>query len=375
MVGGASGIPPRDRYRGGTDGAPPLPPPGGYRGARRIPVHPDAAAIPGLGTFAAPPPRPRPRAHPLGWIALAGASLFALVLLGMLAFGATDAFYGVTALTIQLLVAAAIVAAFVVRRGRTLAGIALALTLLVNVATVGALSAVHTSAAGTYPGASDPRAAYPGVRGVDPDDILARRSLEQVRDETDALLERVRDRLSAEYGYTWVQAGGEDLRPERNGYGGESLLVEYTSPSWATVEPITDVSRKYAVMATIDEVLVSGGYWNLLPLNDPRSGIDPGVLTRFYGSDDPDTQAMWEWYSSRMDDRLSPDRGETTLFYATLHDLSRDPTGDFRAAREAQHARTGEPLEGLQLTFLAPMLLSEADREAFEQGIRDHPGG
>ncbi len=85
-----------------------------------------------------------------------------------------------------------------------------------------------------------------------------------------------------------MQVGDEDLRPERNGYGGESMLVEFTSASWATVEPIQDYERKLEVMAAISEVVTDHGLWSLYSFNDPTaSGIDPAMIAKHYGSDDP----------------------------------------------------------------------------------------
>ena len=41
--------------------------------------------------------------------------------------------------------------------------------------------------------------------------------------------------------------------------------------------------------------------------------------------------------------------------------------------REAEHAQTGEPLEGLQLMIYARQLLSEDDRGEFEQRLEEYP--
>ncbi len=62
--------------------------------------------------------------------------------------------------------------------------------------------------------------------------------MEEVRAEADSLFTDIRERLTADFGFTWVQVGDEDVRPERNGYGGESMLSEYTSAAWATEQPV-----------------------------------------------------------------------------------------------------------------------------------------
>lgn len=357
----------RARYIAGTEGAPPVPPPGGYRGARRDAFGP--APTPAVAT--ALPDEPKKPANTLGWIALTAAILFTLLLLGILVGGGTDLLYGVTMLTLQLVVVAVIVAALFSARGRKLGAIALIVTLLFNVATVGGMSALQTSASGNYEGrktAEQKHAeAYPGIKGTDVQQTLSQSSLEEVRAQSDELFADIRTRLTDEFGYTWTPVGDEDLRPERNGYGGESMLVEYRSKAWATNQPIQDYDRKLEVMATISDVVTEHGLWSLYSFNDPTmSGIDPSVITKLYGSDDPRTQNTWEWYTEDFPDPLR--------FYANIFDLSNDPDGGFHTAREAQNARTGEPLEGLQLVVIASGVLSEADRAEFETKLQDYPG-
>ncbi|MGM1018366.1 MAG: hypothetical protein ACQEW8_12595 [Actinomycetota bacterium] len=363
----------RARYISNAEGAPPVPPPGGYRGARR--ARPDSVVTIGVPASVSAAGEPAsteaPRtANAIGWVALVGAILFAVTLLGAMLAGGTDLLYGVTILTLQLVLVATIVAALVTARGRTLGAIALIITLLLNVGTVGAMSALQTSAAGNYDGAKSEEQrhaeAFPGMKDVSSEQVLAQSSLEEIRDSSDAMLADIRDALSAEFGYTWSEGSDEALRPERNGYGGESMLVQYTSTTWATNEPIQDYDRKLAVMDVIDRVIAEHGMWGIISLNDASSGLDPGMLEQLYGTDDPRTQPTWEWYS---DDFPEPRR-----FYATIHDTSNDPTGEFLESREAQSARTGEPVEGLKILVIAPELLSEDDRDEFERLLPEYPG-
>ncbi|MGW8482533.1 hypothetical protein ACWGJP_05300 [Microbacterium sp. NPDC055903] len=357
----------RARYVTNAEGAPPVPPPGGYRGARRAQdIHPPVAT-PGTVAHAAEERQP---ANALGWIALVSGILFAVILLGTFLAGATDAIYGVTMIAVQLLVVAVIIAALVTPRGRVLGAIALSIALVLNVATVGAMGALQTSASGNYDGAKTEEQkhaeAYPGIKDVSNSTVLSQPSLEEVRATSEEALEAIKARLSSEFGYTWSPAGDEDLRPERNGYGGESMLVQYTSQVWGTNEPIQDYDRKLEVMAVIDDVIADYGMWGIVSLNDTSSGLDAGMIEKLYGSSDPRTQDSWEYYS---DDYPGPRR-----FYATIDDTSHDETGEFLRSRQAQADRTGEPLEGLQILFIAPQLLSEEDREEFEQKLEEYPG-
>ncbi|GAA1232242.1 putative integral membrane protein [Microbacterium phyllosphaerae] len=365
----------RARYVAGTEGAPPVPPPGGYRNARRqagpittqVPGAPAASATATASEVSAAERKP---ANALGWSALIVGILFALILLITMAVGATDALYGVTMLALQLVVVAVIIGALFSSRGRRFAVIALAITLVFNVATVGGIGALQTSASGSYDGMKTDEQkheeAYPGIKDTDPQDALNQQSLEEVRAEADALFADIRERITAEYGYEWVKVGDEDLRPERNGYGGESMLIEYSSVGWATTEPIHGYSLKLDVMNTIDQVVAEHGMPPLYSFNGEYSGLDPSVIAKLYGSEDPRKQHTWEYYTDNYPD--------PTRLYANIYDLSNDPTGDFLTNREAQSARTGEPLEGLQMVVIASAVLSEADRAEFEEKLKDYPG-
>ena len=363
------------RYVAGTEGAPPVPPPGGYRNARRQagPVTtqvPGAPAASATATASEAPAAERKPANALGWSALIVGILFALILLITMAVGATDALYGVTMLALQLVVVAVIIGALFSSRGRRFAVIALAITLVFNVATVGGIGALQTSASGSYDGMKTDEQkheeAYPGIKDTDPQDALNQQSLEEVRAEADALFADIRERITAEYGYEWVKVGDEDLRPERNGYGGESMLIEYSSVGWATTEPIHGYSLKLDVMNTIDQVVAEHGMPPLYSFNGEYSGLDPSVIAKLYGSEDPSKQHTWEYYTDNYPD--------PTRLYANIYDLSNDPTGDFLTNREAQSARTGEPLEGLQMVVIASAVLSEADRAEFEEKLKEYPG-
>lgn len=360
----------RSRYVGGVEGAPPVPPPGGYRGARRVPVAgPTLAPMEAAQAAITAEKAEKPRSV-LGWVALGVTIAFALFLLLTLTFGGTNALYSVSMITIQLVVLAVIIAAMVTHSGRRLGSIALIIALLLNVGTVGALSAIRTSASGTYDDSKTPEQrhaeGFPGVKGYESSVPLNQDSLEQVDANAEAAMAEIRERLTDEFGFTWIPVGEVDHRPERNGYGGESMLVQYTSRTWATVEPIQDDELKRDVMDVIAEVVSDHDLWGFGPLNEPNYGVDDSLLAQLYGSADPRTQHTWEWYA---DDFPGPMR-----FYATIDDLSNDTIGDFTASRHAQSARTGEPLEGLQLMVIAPRVLSEADRDAYVEKLDEYPG-
>lgn len=370
----------RSRYVGGSEGAPPLPPPGGYRRAPRGATGLDAVAgipsasagLSGAGplTYTSPVTERRQSTNAIGLVAIVVTALFVLTLLLMMGAGGTDALYGATMIVLQLVIVGVIIAALLTPRGRTLGAVALAVALVFNVATVGAMGALRTAATHAYDGAKSEEqqheAAYPGMKDVANHDVLAQSSLEQVQQQGDELMAEVRRRVSAAYGYTWVESGSRDVSPERNGYGGESMLRNYTSTSWTTEQPIHDNARKREIRAIIEQVLAERGMYALWELNGTASGISDEMLAKLYGSANVERQHTWEWYSDNYPEPLR--------FYAYFYDLSKDPTGEFRTQREAISDQTGEPLDGLQLTVFARRLLSENDRAEFEERLRDYPG-
>ncbi|MEJ1089553.1 hypothetical protein WDU99_14645 [Microbacterium sp. Mu-80] len=362
----------RGRYVGGDEGAPPLPPPGGYRGHRRAPAGLDAAAGLPLASatqvYTAAHPAPR-RSNAIGLVAVTAAGLFAIALLLLMGAGGTDALYGATMLVLQLVVVGVVVAALLTPRGRMRGAIALAVTLVFNVATVGAMGALRSAATHAYEGTKSEQQkheeAYPGVDGVSNYDVLNGPSLEQVQAEGNELMAEVRERVTERYGYGWVQAGTVDISPERNGHGGESMLKRYTSTTWTTAEPVHDNDRKRQILAVVDEVLVERGMWPLYPLNASGSGISDDMVAKLYGSADVERQHTWEHYSDTYPEPLR--------FYVTTYDLSKDATGEFRLQREAVAQQTGEPVEGMQLLIIARQVLPEQDRAEFEERLKEYP--
>lgn len=355
------------QYVSKSDGAPPLPPAGGYRGASRI-VRETAVADAPAPTETATLERPRLRTHWLGWTALGVAVAFAVVLVVLVVLGATDALFGVTALVAQLLVVGAVVAALVTPRARRLGAVALAVALLGNVATIGGVGTLQASASGSYDPQKTPRQehweSYPGVEDYTEQEILAQPSLEEERQRTEQAFAEAREALSDEFGYTWTRISDEYLRPERNGHGGESMLVSAQFESWSTNEPIHDLTRKREALETVSEALEANGLPPMIALNEGYGSVPESSMRHLYGSENPDEQAVWEWGTAVW--------GSPTQYYAVLTDLSRDPTGDFRDAAEAQRKDSGAPLEGLTLQAIASPVLSEDDVDEFRDRMRDY---
>jgi len=295
--------------------------------------------------------------------------LFAVVMLILLGIGAADAFFGATLLVLQLVVLGLAIAAVATRAGRVLGAAALTIALVMNVGTMGALSAVRVAATGSYDGhKTDTQKlweAYPGIKDKDPSQFLNQQSLEKLTALADETMADVRAQLTAKYGLQWVRSADAQERPERNGYGGESMLVRFTSDTWATTTPVTGYPHKLEVMRTVESVIAQHGWRSMVAFNDPGSGVDPGVISKMYGGATPQTQVDWEWFSDDV-----PDPG---WFYADITDLANDTTGEYRASREQTAQRTGEPLEGLRLAVVGRYMLSEKKAAEFQKALTKYP--
>ena len=159
-----------------------------------------------------------------------------------LAVGGTDVIYGVTMLALQLIVVAVVIGSLFSARARRLGLVALVITLVFNVATVGGMSALQTSAAGSYDGMKTEQQkheeAYPAIKGEDPQNALRQQSLEEVRAESEELFADIRARITAEFGYEWVQVGDGQvvamrLAPDlRSAAGDPHALFSATSAPW-----------------------------------------------------------------------------------------------------------------------------------------------
>lgn len=364
---------PQSRYVEGTEGAPPLPPPGGYRagrgGPRRAPATPVAGSVPPAAPAAKAARAPRPRASLAAKIILGVAIAHALGLAAYVWFGRGSSYFlSLNAVVLQLVVLAAVIVVLLSARGRRLGTIALVITLLLNTATLGGVRAVVAAQTGDYSDfkSSDQRywEAYPGLRDVPPSELLSQPSMESLRERSTAIMADLRERISAEFGVTWVRSGDEGQRNKRNGYGGESMAVDWTSETWSTVEPFRNLEDKRRLMALVSEVFVSHGFRYPVALNTGGGVFTPDILTKMFGAAEPENQHSWSTYSEYPGSNLG--------FYVDIDDLSRDPTGQFRAEREALAERYGKPLEGITLMGRAWSVLSEERLPEFRAAMENY---
>lgn len=360
----------RRTYVSNTEGAPPLPPPGGYRGSSRAAqAISQRDAVLAEQAETATLERSRHRYHWAGWVALGAAILFAFVLGGIALTGTSNVLFSTTVFIAQLLVIAAVIAALVIKHARTLGIAALTIALLVNVATIGSASALQVASSGSYVHERSPAQqhehGYPGVEGYAEDDILRQPSLEAEREKVAALFQAIRNELSLEYGVTWTQVTDESMRQMRNGRGGESMLYTASFAGWMTNEPIHDLRLKYAMFDTAAEVVWAYGFDVPYAFNLNDGTIPPSQMTHLYGGVVPEEQALWS--QATWEGWSTP-----TIVYLDLLDLSRDSTGNFTRSAEGSRAHPGDPIEGFRLSAVSEPLLKESDRAQFVERMRDY---
>lgn len=356
----------RAPYVSSSEGAPPLPPKGGYRGASRATVVTRTVAEPEAETVTLE--RKPAGGHWLGWVALSATIVFAIALLVMAFSAAADALFGVTAVVAQVAVLAVVIAALMAPRARRLGVAALSVLLLGNIATIGGVAAIQTASAGSY---SVPKSsgqlhdeAFPGVEDYSEQQILSQPSLEAERERVADIFTQVRDRLSQDYGVTWTKTSDEQVKPERNGRGGESMLKQVIFEGWTTNEPVHDLAVKRAMISTANEVFLANAETELTSLNEYSFNLPEARIKDLYGSVNPDEQAIWDW--------VSWNGWEPTRVFVGITDLSRDPTGDFRAAAEARRTKPSDPVDGLTLNAYGKPLLSEGDAAEFTERMREY---
>lgn len=408
------------------DGAPPLPPPGGYRHRRVAPREPEAAEPETPGLRATPPPaRPGPasgeapagdqagptaeaepstKAEPTTKRQLLGArrvspdakrgplgakqripdglaravavvtAVFVLGLLIALFAGAATVLWSVVPMLLQVGVVVLALAALRVPEARKVGVAALVVSLFLNVGTVAAMGMVGAAAQRRYPGvdtfAQQHARGFPGRKGYDRSDEADQQrhspSYEATRDAAEGRLRLIREAVSAETGVEWVLFADATTAPVPNGYGGTSMFVRYTPSVWTTARPPRTVAEKTALTEAFVRVMSSGeGYSSVQRHNAPEAGLPPARADQRWGSEDPATQHTWETYAHQ-------DGVSATLTIIDLEAPSAD--ADLRHDRERMAPLFGEPVEGVILTSYGGEALPTDDLEEFIRRMQDYPG-
>lgn len=207
----------------------------------------------------------------------------------------------------------------------------------------------------------DQWAAYPGAYFIESDDVLASDSLEETRSKGEALITELQGELAA-YGFEWSVEYEGDVSATSNGYGGDSMLYDYSGDTIIGESSVTDPAARENIIRIFGELLAARDGSTIVIDNDEVDGDD--AVTQF-GSADRDAQAAWSAWS--YSEQFSSLQGDIGVFDATV------PTdeqfgGDYWVPDEA----TGSLFVRLHVT--AYYLLSEDDRAAFIAALEPFEG-
>lgn len=268
-------------------------------------------------------------------------------------------------------------AVIVVRRKvrRRLGVTALVLLLLVNPVSASAVDGLLPAPSGGPGSASgsgeeehDPIwDTYPGSAYVDAKETLDGPGYEDFVEESDTMLAEIRTALTAEFGFEWAEREPAATEQDNNGYGGESMLFDYTAPVWQTTTTVRTFEEKSRVVELIRQVLLRHGIANLDMQNAPSSWREPGELTERYGGETIDAQALWDLHTY---DAITG----SGSFSASIVDLTLDSAGTVTKDRQFDVDYHGLAAEGIELHLESYALLKESDRADYLQALKPYEG-
>ncbi len=283
------------------------------------------------------------------------------------------AFVLVVVVQIVLLIGSVIV---IRRRVRRRWGVlALVLLLVVNPVTAMAVGGLSTDQAGDGTSAGgggggdeehDPIwDTYPGSAYVDAKETLDGPSYEDFVGTSDEMLAEIRTALTTEFGFDWVERQPAETKADQNGYGGNSMLVQYTAPVWQTTTTVRTFEEKSRVVELIRQVLLRYDIANLDMRNAPSSWREPGELTEQYGGETLDTQALWDLHTYNA----ITGAGD---FRTVIVDLTLDSAGTVAKDREFDVDYYDMAAEGIELHLDSYALLKEADRADYLEALKPY---
>lgn len=211
---------------------------------------------------------------------------------------------------------------------------------------------------------------YPGVAGLDGDDVLDGPSVDEAYTTGTAMVVEMREALTQEFGLTWApdpnQGDGNGPFFDRipNVFGGESLLTTINAPTSQSTSIPSSWTDKQRVIEIIGEVAA-------------RYGFGPVVLD--YERDAPlsDEELIGSWGGSTLETMVtisgSIDGPTGQWLWFSLNDLSKDTDGTF-AERLGPATENGWEPNSVNLFYGANALLPDEHRAEFERRIAPFEG-
>jgi len=250
-------------------------------------------------------------------------------------------------------------------RGGTIAAPAVGIIVVVVIVAV-IISAV-AGCGGIQLGAN-PWSEYPGTEYDDPREILAAPSLEEVTERAEAFTDAFKTALGEEYGLLWQQEYEGDLRLTGNGYDGDSMLYDYSSPNWLGAAVVNDADAREHIITVFQELSAEYGAEDFYIANDlyVEDGDEESAISQF-GSATRSKQALWS--ASADVYGLGGLNMNVDVFDSTIP-TDKDFTGDYYS--RVIELEDGDATLFITFRLSSYTLLSEDDRDEFTERIRQY---
>lgn len=209
---------------------------------------------------------------------------------------------------------------------------------------------------------------YPGVAGIDPQEVLAGAAAEDGMESARKLEGALRERVDDAFDLEWVlgPTNGDEpsIEPDRpNEFGGSSMLSMYYGGSWQSTSVPHSWEDKQRLLKEFGAVLAEHGFTGPeFEHDDPR--LTDAERMKAYGGLRPADQV---WTAGMF----SGPAGQWVSF--GFQDLSKDATGSFTREWE-EYSGPNRPREGFDFSYGAPALLPAADRVEFLERLAPFTG-
>lgn len=136
---------------------------------------------------------------------------------------------------------------------------------------------------------------YPGVAGLDPQDVIDGPTAEQALLDGEAMVADMREAITEEFGLAWVGDPNEErfepFFPTENRFGGRSMLTTINAPTSQSTTVPTSWTDKQRVIQLIGEVAAGHGFGKVV-LDHERDYVTEEDRARDFGGSSPATQVF-----------------------------------------------------------------------------------
>lgn len=206
---------------------------------------------------------------------------------------------------------------------------------------------------------------YPGIAGLDPEEVLAGPTLEQGIADGEAMVAEIQEALTAEFGVEWADPPIDELTVmvTENHFGGPSMLHLVNAPTAQTTSVPHSWAQKQRAIAIIGEVTARYGF-GAPSLDQDRDPQTDDERVDSFGGATPETQVV-------VSGIVEGPAGQWMFF--TIQDLALDRTGRFTEQAE-QSAEYGWEPDSISFAYGANGLLPAGDRDEFLERLAPFAG-